>query len=175
MKEPCLKCRLSSLKDMIPITTEDVEDCMLQIRLTWFRFLVVLTFHISISSLRDEVYLLRARQYIFLATHIFGLTCGCVSQTNWHNGALLLPFLLFWFLHRLWECDKINRGFPTGPNMRFSERQKSGNSGTQIPIFPSLVLRTYVLSRVAVRPKGVCTYVLRVYARTTIGGLDVPP
>ena len=39
MKEPCLKCRLSSLKDMIPITTEDVEDGMLQIRLTWFRFL----------------------------------------------------------------------------------------------------------------------------------------
>ena len=159
MKEPCLKCRLSSLKDMIPITTEDVEDCMLQIRLTWFRFLVVLTFHISISSLRDEVYLLRARQYIFLATHIFGLTCGCVSQTNWHNGALLLPFLLFWFLHRLWECDKINRGFPTG---QICDSQNAKNPVIQG--HKSLFSQALFLGRTSL---AVWSYVLRVYARTS--------
>ena len=34
---------------------------------------VLLTFHISIYSLRDEVYLLKARQYIFSAKHI----CFC--------------------------------------------------------------------------------------------------
>ena len=48
---------------------------------------VLLTFHISIYSLRDEVYLLKARQYIFSAKHI------CFLLTQWCIIAVF-PFIL---------------------------------------------------------------------------------
>lgn len=38
---------------------------------TYLLVAVLLTFHISISSLRDEVYLLRASKYIFSEKHVF--------------------------------------------------------------------------------------------------------
>ena len=54
-------------------------------------------------------------------------------------------------------------------NMRFSEALKMAILGNNSSFSQCFFLRTYVLSRMDVRPKGACTYVLRLYGRTSKG------
>ena len=80
--------------------------------------------------------------------------------------------LTFCFFHRLWECDKINRGLPS---LQICDSQKPWNRrfNDEIQRNYSLDVRPWLYGRTAlgcmhVRPKGIRTYDQRLLGRTSI-------
>ena len=63
-------CRYSA-KDVHILCHLSVHTCPWLYYFTYMLVTVLLTFHISISSLRDEVYLLWASKYIFSEKRVF--------------------------------------------------------------------------------------------------------
>ena len=81
--------------------------------------------------------------------------------------------LSFWHSLTPWECDKTNRGWPQ-PIIHDSQRVKKWHpKGTKHQILLLKISWTYGISSVDVRSKGVSTYGVRGWGRTSRGCLDV--